>query len=151
MTVDLGDEGTHAPRPDPRLTPVILLEVANLASGVGNAIVMLAIPWLVLEKTGSAASAGLVAAVSAITALLVAPFVGWLVDRFGRRPVSVISDILSAFAVAGIPLMAMIGDLTIPRSWRSPCWARPSIPPATRPVGPSCPTPPRPPTDPWTR
>jgi MFS family permease len=68
----------------------------------------------VLEKTGSAASAGLVAAVSALPALLVAPFVGWLVDRFGRRPVSVISDVLSALAVASIPLMAMVGDLTYP-------------------------------------
>jgi MFS family permease len=114
MTVDPGGEGRQRPGPDPRLTPVILLEAANLASGVGNAIVMLSIPWLVLEKTGSAASAGLVAAVSALPALLVAPFVGWLVDRFGRRPVSVISDVLSALAVASIPLMAMVGDLTYP-------------------------------------
>jgi MFS family permease len=102
------------PRRPPRLTPVILLEAANLASGVGNAIVMLTIPWLVLEKTGSAASAGLVAAVSSLPALLVAPLVGWLVDRFGRRVVSVVSDILSALAVASIPLMAMLGDLTFP-------------------------------------
>ncbi len=85
-----------------RLTPIILLEAANLASGVGNAIVMLTIPWLVLERTGSAASAGLVAAVSALPAVAVAPLVGWLVDRFGRKVVSVVSDILSALAVADL-------------------------------------------------
>jgi MFS family permease len=100
--------------PRPRLTPVILLEAANLASGVGNAIVMLTIPWLVLEKTGSAASAGLVAAVSSFPALMVAPLVGWLVDRFGRRVVSVVSDVLSALAVASVPVVAMLGDLTFP-------------------------------------
>jgi MFS family permease len=99
------------PPPPQRLTPVILLETANLASGVGNAIVMLTIPWLVLELTGSAASAGVVAAASALPTILVAPLVGWLVDRFGRRVVSVTSDILSALAVASIPVVAMLGGL----------------------------------------
>ena len=102
------------PRRPPRLTPIILLEAANLASGVGNAIVMLTIPWLVLERTGSAASAGVVAAASALPAILVAPLVGWLVDRFGRRVVSVVSDILSALAVASIPVVAMLGNLDFP-------------------------------------
>jgi MFS family permease len=97
-----------------RLTPIILLEAANLASGVGNAIVMLTIPWLVLERTGSAASAGLVAAASALPAVVVAPLVGWLVDRFGRQVVSVVSDILSALAVASIPVVAMLGALDFP-------------------------------------
>jgi MFS family permease len=108
------DEMATEPRRPPRLTPVILLEAANLASGVGNAIVMLTIPWLVLELTGSAASAGVVAAVSALPAILVAPLVGWLVDRFGRRVVSVASDILSAVAVAGIPVVAMLDGLDFP-------------------------------------
>jgi MFS family permease len=99
------------PHRSPRLAPILLLEAANLASGVGNAIVMLTIPWLVLERTGSAASAGLVAAASALPAILVAPLVGWLVDRFGRRLVSVGSDILSALAVASIPIVAMLGGL----------------------------------------
>jgi len=102
------------PRRPPRLTPVILLEAANLASGVGNAIVMVTIPWLVLELTGSAASAGLIAAVSALPAIVVAPLVGWLVDRFGRRSVSVVSDILSALAVASIPVVAMLGPIDFP-------------------------------------
>lgn len=105
------DNGLMPPR---TLAPIILLEAANLASGVGNAIVMLTIPWLVLEETGSAASAGLVAAVSALPALAAAPVAGWLVDRFGRRVVSVVSDILSAIAVASIPIAAMLGDLTFP-------------------------------------
>ncbi len=105
---------TTGPRRPARLTPVILLEAANLASGVGNAIVMLTIPWLVLERTGSAASAGLVAAVSALPAIVVAPLVGWLVDRVGRRSVSVVSDILSALAVASIPLVAMLGPIDFP-------------------------------------
>lgn len=97
-----------------RLWPVILLQGANLASGVGNSVVMLTIPWLVLERTGSAASAGLVAAVSSLPALVAAPLAGWLVDRFGRRRVSVASDLFSALSVAGFPLVAMTAELTFP-------------------------------------
>jgi hypothetical protein len=52
---------TTETRPITRTSPVILLEAANLAAGVGNAIVMLAIPWLVHERTGSPSSAGLIA------------------------------------------------------------------------------------------
>lgn len=103
------DPGEH-----PRLWPVILLQGANLASGVGNSVVMLTIPWLVLERTGSAASAGLVAAVSGLPALVAAPVAGWLVDRFGRKRVSVASDLLSALSVAGFPLVALAADLTFP-------------------------------------
>ena len=43
-----------------RWRSIILLEGANGASGVANAIVMIVIPWLVLERTGSAAYAGIV-------------------------------------------------------------------------------------------
>jgi hypothetical protein len=35
-------------------TPVVLLEIANVASGTGNGIVMVVLPWLVLELTGAA-------------------------------------------------------------------------------------------------
>jgi MFS family permease len=92
--------------------PVALLQIANFTSGVGNAIVMIALPWLVLVRTDSPASAGLVAALSALPGLVMAPLAGWLVDHVGRRVVSVGSDILSALSVAAIPLVALLTDLT---------------------------------------
>ena len=89
-------------------TPVVLLEIANLASGTGNGIVMVVLPWLVLELTGSAAAAGLVAAVSTIPALVVVPAIGAAVDRFGRKPVSVISDLASAISVLAFPIVGWL-------------------------------------------
>ncbi|MED5344794.1 MAG: MFS transporter, partial [Actinomycetota bacterium] len=74
-------------------TPVVLLQMANLVSGVGNGAVMIIIPWLVLEKTESAAAAGLVASLSTIPAIIVVPAVGVAIDRVGRKPISVLSDI----------------------------------------------------------
>ncbi len=94
-----------------RWGPIVLLESANAASGVANAIVMLAIPWLVLELTGSAASAGLVVAAASLPGIVVSPLVGIAVDRFGRRLVSIVSDVLSALSVAAFPLVALVTDL----------------------------------------
>ena len=91
--------------------PILILEAANGLSGTANAIVMLSIPWLVLELTGSPAMAGVVAAVSSVPGALASPLAGWAVDRLGRRRVSIASDIFSAISVAGIPVIGMLGWL----------------------------------------
>ena len=46
---------------------------------------MIAIPWLVLDRTGSAAAAGLLGALVSLPGIVVSPFVGALIDRVGRR------------------------------------------------------------------
>lgn len=97
-----------------RLTPVLLLQAANLCSGLGNAMVTITIPWLVFERTGSAAFAGLVLALSSLPPLLLAPFGGWLVDHVGRRAVSVGSDLLSALSVTAFPVVALLYGLSAP-------------------------------------
>lgn len=92
--------------------PVVLLETANFFSGVANAIVLITIPWLVLERTDSPVAAGVVAAVSSVLGIFVSPVVGLMIDKLGRRFISVASDIFSALSVALIPLVAMLTDLT---------------------------------------
>jgi MFS family permease len=93
-------------------TPVILHQVSNFASALGNSIVMITIPWLILEETGSPAFAGLVAAVSAIPGLIISPIGGWLVDHVGRRTVSVGADLLSSMAVLAFPIVALTYGLS---------------------------------------
>jgi MFS family permease len=93
-------------------TPVILHQVSNFASGLGNSIVMITIPWLILEQTGSPAFAGLVAAISAIPGLIISPIGGWLVDHVGRRAISVGADLLSSLAVLAFPIVALTYGLS---------------------------------------
>jgi MFS family permease len=93
-------------------SPVVLHQLSNFSSGLGNSIVMITIPWLILEKTGSPAFAGLVAAVSALPGLLISPIGGWLVDHIGRRTVSIGADLLSAVAVVAFPIVALTSDLS---------------------------------------
>jgi MFS family permease len=91
--------------------PVVLHQLSNFSSALGNSIVMITIPWLILEETGSPAFAGLVAAVSALPGLLISPIGGWLVDHIGRRTVSVGADLLSAVAVVAFPIVALTSGL----------------------------------------
>jgi MFS family permease len=93
-------------------SPVILLQISNFASALGNSIVMITIPWLILERTDSPAFAGLVAAVSALPAIVVSPIGGWLVDHLGRRAVSICADLLSSLSVAAFPIAAVTFGLT---------------------------------------
>jgi MFS family permease len=93
-------------------TPVVLHQLSNFSSGLGNSIVMITIPWLILEETGSPAFAGLVAAISALPGLLISPIGGWLVDHIGRRTVSIGADLLSAVAVVAFPIVALTSELS---------------------------------------
>jgi MFS family permease len=92
--------------------PVILHQLSNFSSGLGNSIVMITIPWLILEETGSPAFAGLVAAIAALPGLLISPIGGWLVDHIGRRAVSIGADLLSAAAVVAFPIFALTSGLS---------------------------------------
>ena len=95
-----------------RLLPFILHQVSNVGSGVGNGIVLIAIPWLVLDRTGSAVAAGTVAAMSALPGIFVSPLIGVVIDRVGRRQVSMGADIMSAISVLLFPIVHAVGDLT---------------------------------------
>jgi len=92
--------------------PIILLQISNFASGLGNSIVMITIPWLILERTDSPAFAGLVVAISSLPAILVSPIGGWMVDRVGRRSVSISADLLSSLSVAAFPIAALTFGLS---------------------------------------
>jgi predicted MFS family arabinose efflux permease len=92
-------------------TPIFALFGANAVSQVGNMMIMVAVPWFVLETTGSAAKVGLTAAAVGVGAVVPAVLGGPLVDRLGFRRASVLTDLASAATVAAIPLLYLAGAL----------------------------------------
>ena len=90
---------------------LVLLQAANVLGGISNAVVMIVVPWLILERTGSPAAAGLAAALSALPGILVSPLVGVLVDRIGRKTVSVVADAASGLSVLMFPVLDRLGLL----------------------------------------
>jgi MFS family permease len=104
---------TGRPTAGRRRLPLVAVEATTLLSGVANGITTVALPWLVLEETGSAAGAGVVAAAAAVPLVVASFLAGTVVDRIGRRLSAIGADVLSALAVAAIPVVALVGDLSV--------------------------------------
>jgi len=85
--------------------PIFALLGASLISMVGNALTFIAVPWFVLETTGSAAKTGIVGGASFLALVIAGLFGGPAVDRLGFKRTSVISDVASGVSVALIPLL----------------------------------------------
>jgi len=83
----------------------IFVELSNITSVIAGSMVFIALPWLALEITGSAAMAGAVVALTAIPGLFLSPILGTIVDRIGRKVSAIISEGLSTFAILLIPVV----------------------------------------------
>ena len=85
--------------------PVTAVLVANAVSLTGDALAAVAIPWFVLETTGSAAKAGLSGGIAVLPAFLAGIFGGTVVDRLGPKRASVVADVVGGTAILMIPLL----------------------------------------------
>lgn len=85
--------------------PIISLLTANAISLVGNVLSAIAIPWFVLQTTGSAAQTGVTGFFTVLPVVLAGFLGGTLVDRLGYKRTSIIADLASGITVAVIPLL----------------------------------------------
>ena len=85
--------------------PFVAFLTGNAISYVGDILTFLAIPWFVLQTTGSVAQTGITAFFSTLPAVFSAFFGSTLVDRLGYKRTSVIGDLVSGGTVALIPLL----------------------------------------------
>jgi MFS family permease len=85
--------------------PLYALYLAELISVSGTVMAMIAIPWFVLQSTGSAAQTGITAFFTALPTVIAAFFGGVLVDRLGYKRTSILADLSSGFAILLIPLL----------------------------------------------
>ncbi len=97
-----------------KLAPFVFMQLASIASVVSGSMTFIAIPWIALELTGSATSAGLVVALTAIPTLLFAPFLGSVIDKFGRRRTAIVAEILAGLVALLIPIVSGLWELSIP-------------------------------------
>jgi H+ antiporter protein len=92
---------------DSKRGPALLILFGALMAGAGNGISMIAFPWLVLQRNGSALDASLVALAGTLPLLVSTVIAGTAVDYVGRKRISMISDALSALSVVAVPVIAM--------------------------------------------
>ena len=102
----------HPARPALReRVPIFALLSANTVSMTGNMMTAVAVPWFVLQTTGSAAKMGITGAAIGTGTVLAAFFGGPLVDRLDFKRASVVADVASGATVALIPLLHLAGVL----------------------------------------
>ncbi|MEO6887361.1 MAG: MFS transporter, partial [Ktedonobacteraceae bacterium] len=80
--------------------PLYTLFCANTISVTGSSLTLIAVPWFVLQTTGSAARVGFTG-VAEVLAIIVAGLLGGvLIDRLGYKRSSVLADLASGMAIA---------------------------------------------------
>jgi len=85
--------------------PLVAMLSADAISMAGNAAALVAIPWFVLQTTGSASKTGITAAAAIVPVIISGLVGGPYVDRLGYRRASIVADLASFAAVAAIPLL----------------------------------------------
>ena len=71
---------------------MLLILASAFLAAAGNGISLVAFPWLVLERTGSATEAAVVAGAGTLPLLFATLIAGVGVDFLGRRRVAMLAD-----------------------------------------------------------
>ena len=95
----------------PGRLPLLALTAANAVSLIGNVLATVAVPWFVLETTGSATKTGIAAFFTTLPLAFGALLGGTVADRLGHRVASIATDLVSAAAIAMVPLLYGLGRL----------------------------------------
>jgi MFS family permease len=87
--------------------PLVALLTAHAISLTGNMITLIALPLYVLDTTGSASLTGVAAFFAIAPVVIGGLFGGVLVDRFGYRRASVVTDLVGAVTIVAVPILAV--------------------------------------------
>lgn len=82
-------------------------------SSFGNSVAAVVLPLVVLLSTGSALDAGIVAAATAGPAVVAGLLMGGVIDRYHRRTMSIVTDLISTASIAALPIVDLITDLSL--------------------------------------
>lgn len=104
LSPDREDVDAHGDTSRGRFSVATFL-LGNGISLIGNSLAFVAIPWFVIETTGSASQTGLVGMAAALPVFASGVLGGPLIDRLGGRRMSVTSDIISGLSLALIPFL----------------------------------------------
>jgi MFS family permease len=91
----------------------VFLWIGHLISHAGDAVYMIALPWLLLDLTGSKSLTSLVTISAYLPAILFGLTAGVIVDRYDKKMIMIYSDLFRAMLVLIIPL-AIIFDFITP-------------------------------------
>ena len=83
----------------------LLAQLANFAAVIAGSITFIAFPWGAYEISQSSAVSAMALAFTSVPVILLSPFMGSLIDKFGRRRVAGLSELAAALMVFLVPVM----------------------------------------------
>ena len=91
---------------------ILLLWVGHLISHAGDAIYQIALPWLILEMTGSKTITSMIAFSVYLPALLFSLPAGVFADRYSRKKVMIYSDVIRMGLILSLVFFLFSGTAT---------------------------------------
>ena len=118
MTEQDPQENSTQPAPPTRLPKNWLrnylpMGIGQIVSLVGSALVQFSLVWYVTKQTGSATVLASATTAALLPNILLGPFVGALVDRWNRKLVMIIADLVVALATAVLAVLYATGAIQI--------------------------------------
>jgi MFS family permease len=110
-------------QPQPHTPPAngwrtfFLIWLANTVSTVGSGLTGFVLGFWVLQETGSATQFALIAACTSLPGILLLPFAGAVVDRYDRRVVMIVADLVAALSTGALALLYAAGALEVWHIW----------------------------------
>src|SRR6266849_754913 len=93
------------------MMPALALVAATAVSLIGSLLTLVALPWFVLQVTGSPAQTGLTGSFLALPQFVSGILGGAVIDRLGYRRVRIAADLVSGDGIVAIPLLYATGGL----------------------------------------
>ena len=97
-----------------RRLPILALLTGTGVSMVGSLMTLIAVPWFVLQTTGSPAKTGITTAVWVLPVILSGALAGPIVDRVGHKRAAMIGDAGAGICVALVPILYQSIGLAFP-------------------------------------
>ncbi|AEG17777.1 MFS transporter [Methanobacterium paludis] len=92
---------------------LFLLLQGQFVSVIGDTIYEIALGFWVLILTGSPALMGILMATSIIPAIILSPFAGVVVDRYNRKKLMIIMDMIRGATIILVAVVALLGNLEV--------------------------------------
>lgn len=90
-----------------------ILLIGQSISRLGDSAHHIALMWFILEKTGSSAIMGTLSALAYIPSLVLGPFAGVIVDKYSRKKIILLTDLIRGVIVALLALFFFTKGLSI--------------------------------------
>ncbi len=90
-----------------------LLWQGQMVSVLGDVIYIIALDFWILDMTGSTALMGILSAITMLPRIVFGPFAGVFVDKWDRKKIIILTDLIRGIAVTFIGIAALIGFIQV--------------------------------------